>query len=88
MTDTLHALFHRTWLLCCDLCGDQTRLVWPDATVDRDSWQRFVNAWKAEHDGGHVYIDSCPSTMTGPTTIHPADATVRGCVETRPEATA
>ena len=80
MTDTLHAIFNRTWLLHCDFCDDRVRLVCPDVTVDRELWQRFVNHWKDEH-GGHVYMDSVPSTLPGPVTAYPDELAVRRCVE-------
>lgn len=78
MTDTLHAIFNRTWLLHCDCCADRVRLVCPDTTVDRIEWQAFVNHWKDEHHG-HVYIDTVPSTIPGPPTCYPSAATVRRC---------
>ena len=78
MSDTLHAIFNRTWLLHCDYCGDRVRLVWPDATVDELLWQRFINIWKDEH-GGHVYMDSVPSTMAGPLACYPDELSVRRC---------
>lgn len=80
MTDTLHAIFNPTWLLHCDFCEDRVRLVRPDATVDRQLWQRFVNDWKDEHHG-HVYMDSVPSTLPGPVAAYPAGLTVRTCAE-------
>ncbi len=80
VTDTLHALFHRTWLLHCDICEDRVRLPCPD-THDRDEWQAFINAWKAVHHG-HVYLDSAPNGLPGPVTTSGAGAVLTECEET------
>jgi len=77
MTDTLHALFNRTWLLDCDVCGDRVRLRVPEPDHSAE-WQTLVNQWRAEHHG-LVYLDSAPSTMHGPVTAHAADVTLNGC---------
>jgi len=77
MTDTLHALFNRTWLLDCDFCGDRVRLHWPEPGSSAE-WQTLINQWRDEHHG-HVYIDSVPSTMHGPVTALAADVTVNRC---------
>jgi len=39
MTDTLHALFHRTWLLHCDICEEKHSRVgeWCAPTCDHGS---------------------------------------------------
>ncbi len=77
MTDTLQALFNRTWLLDCDVCGDRVRLSVPEPG-NQAGWQTFVNQWNAEHHG-HVYLDSAPSTMHGPVAALAADVALNRC---------
>ncbi len=77
MTDTLHALFNRTWLLDCDACGDRVRLRVPEHG-NPAQWQTVVNQWRAEHHG-HAYLDSAPSTMHGPVAALAADVTLNRC---------
>lgn len=63
---------HRTFLLKCDLCGDQTRVLTEDKYAPR-----FLDDWKQEHDVHHVYID--PPGKHGPPVVDALDAPIQLC---------